>query len=223
MDIDTAEQLEGQIESKALSLKELFAADPKRAEKMTVSAAGWTLDYSKNLLDEPTLKLLLKLAEKANLRAEIERMFTGEHINETEDRAVLHTALRSGKTAGLVVDVRARVGATGAPEFPGEAPKLLEIRVEGPDTAAVPEVIKGPDGLHKVSFVPNRPGTWHMFVTIDGMPIQGSPFTISVGGASSAQPVFVTLTLSSYPLLMHLLGLYGCAHGRVWAACLQAG
>lgn len=104
MDIDTAERLAGQIESKELTLRDLFASDPKRAEKMTVSAAGWTLDYSKNLVDEPTLKLLLKLAEKADLKAEIERMFTGEHINRTENRAVLHTALRSAKTSGLVVD-----------------------------------------------------------------------------------------------------------------------
>ena len=51
MDTDTAEQLEGQIESHDLKLKELFATDPGRAAKMTVSAAGWTLDYSKNLLD----------------------------------------------------------------------------------------------------------------------------------------------------------------------------
>ncbi len=104
MDIDTCEQLAGQIESKDLTLRELFAADPKRAEKMTATAAGWTLDYSKNLVDEPTLKLLIKLAEKADLRAEIERMFTGEHINRTENRAVLHTALRSSKTSGLTVD-----------------------------------------------------------------------------------------------------------------------
>lgn len=104
MDIETAELLAGQIESRDLILKELFAEDPKRAEKMTVSAAGWTLDYSKNLVDEPTMKLLIRLAEKANLKAEIENMFNGEHINKTEDRAVLHTALRSSKTEGLVVD-----------------------------------------------------------------------------------------------------------------------
>lgn len=104
MDIDIAERLAGQIESKELTLRELFDADPDRAAKMTVSAAGWTLDYSKNLVDEPTLKLLLRLAEKADLKAEIERMFTGEHINRTENRAVLHTALRSSKTSGLVVD-----------------------------------------------------------------------------------------------------------------------
>ena len=104
MDTDIAEKLEGQIESQELTLKELFAADPERAQKMTVTAAGWTLDYSKNLVDAPTLKLLLKLAEKANLKAEIEKMFTGEHINKTENRAVLHTALRSSKTSGLTVD-----------------------------------------------------------------------------------------------------------------------
>ena len=101
MDTDIAEKLEGQIESQELTLKELFAADPERAQKMTVTAAGWTLDYSKNLVDAPTLKLLIKLAEKANLKAEIEKMFTGEHINKTENRAVLHTALRSTKTSGL--------------------------------------------------------------------------------------------------------------------------
>ncbi|MDO4528175.1 MAG: glucose-6-phosphate isomerase, partial [bacterium] len=91
MDIDTAELLAGQIESREMNLKTLFAEDPARAEKMTVSAAGWTLDYSKNLVDEPTMKLLVRLAEKANLKQEIEAMFNGVHINKTEDRAVLHT------------------------------------------------------------------------------------------------------------------------------------
>ena len=104
MDMDTAEKLAEQIDTKDLNLKQLFAEDPNRAEKMTVTAAGWTLDYSKNLIDEPTLKLLIQLADKSGLKAEIENMFNGVHINKTEDRAVLHTALRSSKTAGLVVD-----------------------------------------------------------------------------------------------------------------------
>ena len=104
MDMEIAEKLVEQIENQDLVLKELFATDPERAQKMTLSAAGWTLDYSKNLLDATTMKLLLKLAEKADLKAEIERMFTGEHINKTENRAVLHTALRSSKTSGLEVD-----------------------------------------------------------------------------------------------------------------------
>ncbi|MBR4945909.1 MAG: glucose-6-phosphate isomerase [Kiritimatiellae bacterium] len=104
MDMDTAEKIAGQIDSKELNLKQLFAEDPNRAAKMTVTAAGWTLDYSKNWVDAPTMKLLIQLAEKSGLKAEIEKMFTGAHINETEDRAVLHTALRSSKTEGLTVD-----------------------------------------------------------------------------------------------------------------------
>jgi len=82
---------------------------------------------------------------------------------------------------------------------PDEPPKLLEIKCEGPETSAIPQVVKGPDGLHKVSFVPNMPGTWRMFVTIDGVPIQGSPFTVSVadpgmGGWGVSQPVTKSVT-----------------------------
>ena len=81
--------------SKAKTIKELFAEDPARAEKFTVSAAGWTLDYSKNRIDAAAMKSLVKMAEAADLKGEIEKMFTGEKINRTEDRAVLHTALRN--------------------------------------------------------------------------------------------------------------------------------
>ncbi|MBR3085126.1 MAG: glucose-6-phosphate isomerase, partial [Kiritimatiellae bacterium] len=77
------------------TLRELFAADPNRARKFTASAAGWTLDYSKNRIDARLMKSLVALAEQSGLRAGIEAMFTGEHINRTEDRAVLHTALRN--------------------------------------------------------------------------------------------------------------------------------
>ena len=81
--------------SKAKTIKELFAEDPARAGKYTLAAAGWTLDYSKNRIDAATMKALVKLAEAANLKSEIEKMFTGEKINRTENRAVLHTALRN--------------------------------------------------------------------------------------------------------------------------------
>ena len=81
--------------SKAKTIKELFAEDPARAEKFTVSAAGWTLDYSKNRIDAAAMKSLVKMAEAADLKSEIEKMFSGEKINRTEDRAVLHTALRN--------------------------------------------------------------------------------------------------------------------------------
>ena len=81
--------------SKAKTIKELFAEDPARADKFTVSAVGWTLDYSKNRIDAATMKSLFKMAEAAGLKAEIGKMFAGEKINRTEDRAVLHTALRN--------------------------------------------------------------------------------------------------------------------------------
>lgn len=86
------------------------------------------------------------------------------------------------------VDQRCVLDVETARRAPGDAPRLLEIQVEGPSTTAVPEVVRGADGLHKVSFVPHEPGTWRMLVTIDGVPIQGSPFTISVsapGGSTS--------------------------------------
>ena len=96
MNQEAWKKVEAAIEaSKGTTIRQLFAADPARAERYTASAAGWTLDYSKNRIDANVMKALLKLAEAANLKAEIEKMFTGEKINRTENRAVLHTALRN--------------------------------------------------------------------------------------------------------------------------------
>src|SRR5487761_1697456 len=85
-------------------LRELFADDPARAERMTLEAAGLTLDYSKNRITDATVKLLLALAEQSGLRARIDAMFRGDKINVTENRAVLHVALRAPKGATIVVD-----------------------------------------------------------------------------------------------------------------------
>jgi glucose-6-phosphate isomerase len=76
-------------------LRDLFAGDPKRADRFTINAAGWTLDYSKNRITPALMFLLQDLAKQAGLDTAIERMFTGQSINTTEDRAVLHTALRN--------------------------------------------------------------------------------------------------------------------------------
>ena len=89
---------------KDVTLHELFAADAKRGEKLTASGAGLFLDYSKNRVTDETLKLLLELANESGLKARIEAMFTGEKINITEDRAVLHVALRAPKNAKILVD-----------------------------------------------------------------------------------------------------------------------
>jgi len=89
---------------KDLTLRELFKKDAKRGEKLTATGAGLFLDYSKNRVTDETLKFLLKLAEESNLKDRIEAMFTGEKINITEDRAVLHVALRAPKNAKILVD-----------------------------------------------------------------------------------------------------------------------
>src|SRR5919197_997963 len=87
-----------------LHLRKLFADDPKRSERMTAEAAGLYLDYSKNRVTDETLKLLLQLADESGLRERIDAMFRGEKINVTENRAVLHVALRAPKGASIVVD-----------------------------------------------------------------------------------------------------------------------
>jgi glucose-6-phosphate isomerase len=89
---------------KALHLRQLFAADPKRGERMTAEAAGLFLDYSKNRITNETVKLLLKLADETGLRSRLKAMFSGEKINVTEKRAVLHVALRAPKGARILVE-----------------------------------------------------------------------------------------------------------------------
>jgi glucose-6-phosphate isomerase len=89
---------------RGLHLRKLFADDPKRGERMTAEGAGLFLDYSKNRITDETLKLLIELAEESGLRSRIDAMFRGEKINTTENRAVLHVALRAPKDASIVVD-----------------------------------------------------------------------------------------------------------------------
>jgi glucose-6-phosphate isomerase len=89
---------------RGLHLRKLFADDPKRGERMTAEAEGLFLDYSKNRVTDETLKLLVELAEESGLRSRIDAMFRGEKINTTENRAVLHVALRAPKDASIVVD-----------------------------------------------------------------------------------------------------------------------
>jgi len=87
-----------------LHLRQLFADDPKRGQRMTVEAVGLYLDYSKNRITDETFKLLLQLAGESGLRARIDAMFRGDKINITEQRAVLHVALRAPKDASIIVD-----------------------------------------------------------------------------------------------------------------------
>ena len=86
---------------KKLLLRELFAGDPKRGERMVVENVGIYFDYSKHLIIDETLNLLRQLAEESGLRARIDAMFGGEKINDTEKRAVLHVALRAPQGQSL--------------------------------------------------------------------------------------------------------------------------
>jgi glucose-6-phosphate isomerase len=87
-----------------LHLRKLFADDPSRGERLAAEAVGIYLDYSKNRITDRTLKLLLQLADEMGLRGRIDAMFGGEKINITENRAVLHVALRAPRSASIVVD-----------------------------------------------------------------------------------------------------------------------
>ena len=87
-----------------LHLRDLFAADPGRGERLTIDALGLFFDYSKNRITDETVKLLIDLAQESGLGARIEAMFSGQKINFTEKRAVLHVALRAPKDASILVD-----------------------------------------------------------------------------------------------------------------------
>jgi glucose-6-phosphate isomerase len=89
---------------KGTHLRKLFAEDPNRGERLSVQAEGLYLDYSKNRITSDTVRLLVKLAEDSGLRERIEAMFRGDKINITENRAVLHVALRAPRNASIIVD-----------------------------------------------------------------------------------------------------------------------
>src|SRR6266436_9323360 len=89
---------------RALHLRTLFADDATRGERLTAEAAGIHLDYPKNRVTDETLALLCRLAEESGLRERIDAMFGGDKINLTENRAVLHVALRAPRGTSIVVD-----------------------------------------------------------------------------------------------------------------------
>ena len=91
---------------KGVHLRQLFARDPKRGERLAAEGAGVYLDYSKNRINDETLSLLLELAQECGLRERIDAMFRGDKINVSEGRAVLHVALRAPRGADIRVDGR---------------------------------------------------------------------------------------------------------------------
>src|ERR1700739_2065281 len=111
-----------------LHLRQLFADDPKRGQRMAVEAEGLYLDYPNNRVTGETLKPLLQLAAESGLRARIDAMFSGEKINITEKRAVLHVALRAPKDEAILVD-----GKDVVPEVHAVLDRMAEFsnRVRG--------------------------------------------------------------------------------------------
>src|SRR4051794_24969237 len=95
---------EHQAQLRGRHLRELFNDDPGRGERLALEDVGLYLDYSKNRVTDETLRLLVQLAEESELRERRDAMFRGEHINATEDRAVLHVALRAPREASILVD-----------------------------------------------------------------------------------------------------------------------
>jgi len=91
-------------EARALHLRDLFERHPKRGQVLTAEACGLFLDYSKNRITDETMRLLLQLADESGLRGRIDAMFAGEKINRTENRAVLHVALRTPRAKSIFVD-----------------------------------------------------------------------------------------------------------------------
>jgi len=89
---------------KKLHLRQLFAEDPGRGERLAIDAAGIHLDYSKNRITDETMQLLMQLAAESDLRGAIDAMFRGDRINVSEQRAVLHVALRAPRSASIIVD-----------------------------------------------------------------------------------------------------------------------
>jgi len=107
---------------KGLHLRQLFAEDPKRGERLAVEGAGIYLDYSKNRITSETLRLLLQLAQESGLRERIDTMFRGDKINVSEKRAVLHVALRAPRAASIVLD-----GQNVVPEVHGVLDKMADF------------------------------------------------------------------------------------------------
>jgi glucose-6-phosphate isomerase len=113
---------------RSLHLRQLFAEDARRGERLTAEAAGIFLDYSKNRVTDETMRLLFELAEQSGLKGRIEAMFRGEKINVTEDRAVLHVALRAPQGTSISVD-----GKNVVPEVHAVLEKMADFanRVRG--------------------------------------------------------------------------------------------
>jgi glucose-6-phosphate isomerase len=180
-----------------LHLRQLFADDPKRAERLTIEALGLYLDYSKNRITSDTIPLLIRLAEESQLQERIGAMFRGEKINLTEKRAVLHTALRAPRGASIIVDgenvvpkvhaVLDRMAAFSnrvrSGEWKGHTGKrirnVINVGIGGSDLGPVM-------AYEALKFYSDRTMTFRFVSNVDG-----SDFAEAVQGLDSAETLFI--------------------------------
>ena len=180
-----------------MHLRKLFADDPKRGERLTVEAIGIYFDYSKNRITDETLKLLIQLAEEVGLRERIDAMFRGEKINITENRAVLHTALRAPKGAVINVDGKNVVPQVHAVldkmtefvnrirsgEWKGHSGKpirnIVNIGIGGSDLGPVM-------AYEALKYYSDRKMTFRFVSNVDG-----TDFAEAVGDLDAAQTLFI--------------------------------
>jgi glucose-6-phosphate isomerase len=180
-----------------LHLRDLFAQDPTRGKRLSVEAVGLYLDYSKNRITDETLKLLLKLADEAGVKSRMEAMFSGEKINVTEKRAVLHTALRAPKDATILVDgknvvpeVHAVLGRMAdfsnrvrSGEWKGHTGKrirnVINIGIGGSDLGPVM-------AYEALRYYSERSMTFRFVSNVDG-----TDFTEAVQGLDPAETLFI--------------------------------
>ena len=135
------------------TLRELFAADPQRGGTLSVEGAGLFFDFSKNRLTTETIGLLIELAEACGLRERTERMFSGAKINTTEDRAVLHTALRAPRDSVIEVD-----GVAKAPVAYADVVKAAPARVAPVAAADACAVLKAHAAANNATIAPADAG-----------------------------------------------------------------
>jgi len=181
----------------ARTLKDLFAADPSRGTRMTLDAAGVYLDYSKNRVTDRTMQLLVQLANACGLRERIDAMFRGDRINVSENRAVLHVALRAPKGEAIVLDGRDVVPAVHAVldamsifadrirsgDWKGHTGKrirnVINIGIGGSDLGPVM-------AYEALRFYSDRSLTFRFVSNIDG-----TDFAEAVHGLDAAETLFV--------------------------------
>ncbi|MEA1787244.1 glucose-6-phosphate isomerase [Arenibacter sp. GZD96] len=199
------------------TLKELFVSDPQRAQKLTLQWKDFLLDYSKNRMRPETIDLLIALAKELKLEDAVEKYFSGDIINATENRAVLHTALRANRDAVVTVDgqnivpevfaVRKKIAAFANAVIAGEKKgytgkpftDVVNIGIGGSDLgpAMVTEALKFYGNHLKMHFVSNVDGD-HVHEILKGLPAETTLFVVVSKTFTTQETLSNALTIKKW-------------------------